>query len=70
MADGKPPDVDRMETVDVLSRIDPVQYEFGIDMLWKWKLDEDAVYAVIDIQLVDQLKRRAFADALIETIFS
>jgi hypothetical protein len=57
-AGGQPPDIDRMEPVDILGRRDPVQNQQRVDLRRERQLDQDAVHCLVRVQSVDQGEQR------------
>ena len=61
-ADNHTAQIDGVESVDVLVRIDGVNDLVFVDMLGERKLDKDTVDGRIPVVLVDQREKRLFAD--------
>src|SRR5262249_61011314 len=53
-------DVVRVETVDVLVRVDPLDHRTPADVRRQGQLHQDAVHALIAIELVDQSQQASF----------
>ena len=61
-ADHQAPHVDRMEAVHVFVRIDGIEHFFFIDVFGQRKLNQNAVYGVILVVLVNQCQKIRFAE--------
>ena len=54
-------DIDRMEAVDVLGRVDRIDHLPRIDLPWQGQLHQNAVDVIVMIEPVDFLKKIGFA---------
>ena len=58
--------VERMETVDVLERVDCPDHSRLVELRREWKLDEDSIDGVGGVQRGDELEQLFFRDVLRE----
>ena len=57
----QPADIERVEAVDVLGRIDRVDHALRIDLLRQRQLHQDAVDRVVGVELRDQRQQLGLA---------
>jgi hypothetical protein len=60
-AGRQPPGVERVEAVDVLGRVDRGDHPRGVDLRRQRQLDEDAVDALVGVELRDQVEQLGLA---------
>ena len=62
--DGHPSDIDGMESIDVLAVIDGFDDALLADMTWERKLHDEAIDAVVMVQLVDATQKFCLGDVV------
>ena len=68
-ADRQPPDIDNMETVNLLVGVDGVDHGIGIDLFRQRQLHQNTVDTVITVELLDKRDQLFLACASIEPVF-
>ena len=61
---AQPADIQRMEAVDILGRIDGQQHLRGVDVLGQRQLHQDAVHGLVGVEPGDQRQQLGFGRAL------